>query len=137
MGALRMKLQQVIDAAFGVKDAQPAPQKPSAAFKERERMFAEQARKLATLREARLTDVGPGAPELHVFEVVRYRGHWRTLHGTIRSSPFADQATAILAAKKLAKLKRDQGHAVKVVLQRTDGNAVIQAIDDEACAPAS
>jgi hypothetical protein len=130
-----MKLQHVIDAAFGVKDVQPAPQSPSDAFRERERMFAEQARKLEALRTARLT--GPGAPELHVFEVVRYRGHWRTLHGAKRSAPFADQAAAILAAKKLAKLKRGQGHVVKVVLQRTDGNAVIQAIDDEACVPAS
>lgn len=44
-----------------------------------------------------------------VFEVVRYRGHWRTLHCARRSSPFPDQTAAILAAKKLARSKRDQG----------------------------
>ena len=121
-----MKLQHVIDAAFGMKDAERAPQRPSDAFNERERRSAEQAQKIQALRQARLAKVGADAPGLHVFEVVRYRGHWRTLHGAKRSSPYADQAAAILAAKKLAKVKQDQGHAVKVILQRTDGNAVIQ-----------
>jgi hypothetical protein len=65
-----------------------------------------------------------------VIEVVRFRGHWRTLHRKRHSPPFPDQAAALAAAKKPAIAKRKEGHEVKVVLQRTDGNAVVQAIDD-------
>jgi Cu/Ag efflux protein CusF len=36
----------------------------------------------------------------------------------------------VAAAKKLALAKRKEGREVKVVLQRTDGNAVVQAIND-------
>ena len=49
------------------------------------------------------------------------------------SAPFPDQVAAIMAAKKLARKKRDLGHLVEVVLRRTDGIAVVQSIDDDAC----
>ena len=44
--------------------------------------------------------------------------------------PYSDQNAAIMSARKLAIAKRKHGHNVKVVLRRTDGNEVIQAIDD-------
>jgi hypothetical protein len=68
-----------------------------------------------------------------VFEVVRHRGHWRTLHCAKHSAPFPDQAAAILAAKKLARNKRDLGHAVEVILRRTDGASVVQPVDGDEC----
>ena len=71
------------------------------------------------------------APAPLLFEVVRLRGHWRTRHGGKSSAAFPDQASAIAAAKKLAIAKRNEGHAVKVILQRTDGKEVVQALDDE------
>ena len=70
----------------------------------------------------------PGAP---AFRNRSIRGHWRTRHANEDSSAFPDQASAIAAAKKLAIAKRKKGHDVKVVLQRTDGNEVVQPIDDE------
>ena len=68
-----------------------------------------------------------------VFEIVRHRGHWRTLHGAKRSSPFPDQTAAIMAAKRLARQKRDSGHAVEVILRRTDGDCVVQSVDGDEC----
>jgi hypothetical protein len=126
-----MNLQEMIDAAFGAEPKPPAPQVPSEALKERERALAARAEKIESLRLARLAsaDEPPLAPLL--FEVVRLRGHWRTRHGGKSSAAFPDQASAIAAAKKLAIAKREQGQAVKVVLQRTDGQEVVQAIDDE------
>ena len=124
-----MTLQDMIDAAFGAQEKAPPPQAASEAAKERDRAFADRARKIESLRMARLTGEPVLAPLL--FEVVRVRGHWRTRHANKDSSAFPDQASAIAAAKKLAIAKRKQGHDVKVVLQRTDGNEVVQAIDDE------
>ena len=126
-----MKLQEMIDAAFGAQQAAPPPQAPSEAFKERDRAFAARAEKIESLRLARLTNAGEPAPAPLLFEVVRIRGHWRTRRGNKESAALPDQASAIAAAKKLAIAKRKQGHAVKVVLQRTDGREVVQAIDDE------
>ena len=68
-----------------------------------------------------------------VFEVVRHRGHWRTRHCAKHSAPFVDQSAAILAAKKLARSKRDLGHTVEVILRRTDGDSVVQSIDGDEC----
>jgi hypothetical protein len=124
-----MKLQDMIDAAFGASDTPNPIQAPTEVFMERERAFSEQAKKIEALRQARLAGAGE-IPQAFVFEVVRYRGHWRTLYSNKRSSPFPDQAAAILAAKKLAIAKRQDGHEVKVVLRRTDGNAIILSIDD-------
>ena len=126
-----MKLQEMIDAAFGEQPTPPAPQVMGEAVKERARAFAARADKIESLRLARLAsaDEPPLAPLL--FEVVRLRGHWRTRHGGKSSAAFPDQASAIAAAKKLAIAKRDLGNSVKVVLQRTDGQEVVQAIDDE------
>ena len=126
-----MTLQDMIDAAFGAQEKAPPPQAPSEASKERERAFADRAKKIESLRAARLTNAGEPALAPLLFEVVRIRGHWRTRHAGKDSSAFPDQTSAIAAAKKLAIAKRKQGHEVKVVLQRTDGNEVIQAIDDE------
>jgi hypothetical protein len=66
-------------------------------------------------------------------EIVRHRGHWRTLIGGKHSTPFADQPAAILAAKTLARRKRDLGQSVEVILRRTDGESVVQSIDDDEC----
>lgn len=126
-----MKLQEMIDAAFGAQPAPRAPQGPSEASQERDRAFAVQADKIESLRLARLASAGDPAPAPLLFEVVRFRGHWRTRHGGKNSAALPDQASAILAAKKLAIARRKLGHEVTVVLQRTDGNAVVQAIDDE------
>ena len=126
-----MKLQEMIDAAFGEEPKPPAPQAPSEAFLERDRLLAVRAEKIENLRMARLTNVSDPAPAPLLFEVVRFRGHWRTRHGGKNSAALADQATAIIAARKLALAKRKLGHEVKVVLQRTDGREVEQALDDE------
>ena len=124
-----MKLQEMIDAAFGAQPTPPAAQIPSEALKERDRAFAVRAEKIESLRLARMAD--EPAPAALLFEVVRIRGHWRTRHGGKNSAAFPDQMSAIAAAKKLAIAKRKLGHPVKVVLQRTDGNEVMQAIDVE------
>ena len=71
-----------------------------------------------------------------VFEVVRHRGHWRTLRTGKRSLPFPDQTAAILAAKKLARQKKAEGHSVAVILRRTDGDSVVQSVDTDECAQA-
>ena len=126
-----MTLQDMIDAAFGAEEKAHAPQAPSEAFKERDRAFSDRAQKVESLRLARLTNAGePALPPL-LFEIVRIRGHWRTRHANKDSAALPDQASAIAAAKKLAIAKRKQGHAVKVVLQRTDGREVMQPLDDE------
>ncbi len=125
-----MKLQEMIDAAFGAEPTPPAPQVKGEAVNDRERAFAARADKIESLRLARLAGAGESAPPPLLFEVVRLRGHWRTRHAGKSSAAFPDQASAIAAAKKLAIAKRDLGHAVKVVLQRTDGQEVVQAIDD-------
>jgi hypothetical protein len=126
-----MTLQDMIDAAFGAQEKAPPPQAASEASKARDRAFADRTKKIESLRVARLTNAGEPALAPLLFEVVRVRGHWRTRHANKDSSALPDQESAIAAAKKLAIAKRKQGHAVKVVLQRTDGKEVIQAIDDE------
>jgi hypothetical protein len=125
-----MRLQEMIDAAFGAQEKLPAPQVRTEELKERERAFSERAEKIGALRQTRLAAASDTHPTSLVFEVVRFRGHWRTLHRNKHSAAFPDQASAVTAAKKLAIAKRKEGHEVKVVLQRTDGNAVIQSIDD-------
>ena len=129
-GSFRMKFQEMIDAAFGAQDKLPTPQLPTEKVKERERAFSQRAEKVEALRQARTNSAGERPPTPLLIEVVRFRGHWRTLHRHRHSSPFPDQAAAVKAAKKLAIAKRKDGHEVKVVLQRTDGNAVIQPVDD-------
>jgi hypothetical protein len=66
-----------------------------------------------------------------VFEIVRYRGYWRTRHRNKHSTPFSDQTAAIVAAKALAKKKRDLGNPVQVSLIRSDGQIVDQPLDGE------
>ena len=126
-----MTLQDMIDAAFGAQEKAPPPQAPSEAAKDRDRAFADRAEKIESLRMTRLTNASEPALAPLLFEVVRIRGHWRTRHANKDSSAFPDQASAIVAAKKLAIAKRKRGHDVKVLLQRTDGNEVVQPIDDE------
>jgi predicted DNA-binding WGR domain protein len=128
---LVQKLQQMIDAAFGTQ-AERTPQQASDAFLERERVLTERAERIKALRKRRLEDDGSNRPpSVFVFEVVRHRGHWRTLHRNKHSTPFPDQAAAVLAAKELARKKRDQGHDVEVRLVRTDGQVVVQPVDEE------
>ena len=122
--------QAVIDAAFGLAATDRPPQAPSDDCKARNHAFQERAKKIEALRQIRL-DSSHERPASLLFEVVRHRGHWRTLHCSKHSSPFADQAAAVLAAKKLARKKRSLGHAVGVVLRRTDGQSVPQLLDDE------
>jgi hypothetical protein len=81
----------------------------------------------------RLGAAGEADKQSFMFEVVRHRGHWRTLHGGKRSSPFSDQTAAILAAKKLARRKRAEGHSVEVILRRTDGDSIAQSVDTDDC----
>jgi hypothetical protein len=124
------KLQQMIDAAFPKTDAKRSPQGPSEAFAERERSFAQTAARVETLRQARVeADRPANAPVL--FEVVRHRGSWRILHRGKHTSPFSDQTAAIMAAVKQAKAKREDGTAVEVRLNRTDGVVIVQSLDDE------
>lgn len=125
------KLQAMLDKAFGSARAPREPERPSEGFLERERAFAERAKKIESLRQARVGGESKPWSGALVFEVVRHRGHWRTLHRNRYSSPYADQGTAILAAKNLARKKRDLGHAVEVRLRRTDGQVVPQAIEDD------
>ena len=125
------KLQEMIDAAFGT-EAKRTAQHPSEAFLERERILNEQARKIQALRQARMRDDGSKqSPVLLTLDVVRYRGHWRVRHRNKYSTPYPDQPAAILAAKKLAREKRESGRPVEVRLMRTDGQVVVQSIDDE------
>ena len=125
-----MTLQDMIDAAFGAQEKAPPPQAPSEAAKDRDRAFADRAEKIESLRMTRLTNASEPALAPLLFEVVRIRGHWRTRHANKDSSAFPDQASAIAAARKLAIAKRKRGHDVKVLLQRTDGNEVVQPIDE-------
>jgi Uncharacterized protein conserved in bacteria (DUF2188) len=124
------KLQQMIDAAFPGKEAERTPQKPSEAFAERERSFAETAARVEALRQARVKADQPANAVL-LFEVVRHRGSWRIRHRGKHTSPFSDQTAAIAAALKQAKAKRETGAAVEVRLNRTDGGVVVQPLDDE------
>jgi hypothetical protein len=124
--------QAMLDAAAGAPAAQRPPQEPSDASKERERAIAERARKIERLRQIRLDSPEGALPSL-VFEVVRHCGRWRTLHRGKLSPPFSDQTAAVLAAKALARKKRELGHSVEVVLRRTDGESVVQSIDDDEC----
>jgi len=124
--------QAMLDAAVGAPAAQRPPQEPSDASKERDRALAEHARKIERLRQIRL-DNSDEEPLSLVFEVVRHRGRWRTLHRGKLSPPFSDQTAAVLAAKALARKKRERGHSVEVVLRRTDGESVVQSVDDDEC----
>ena len=126
-----MKFQAIIDAALSVQDVRRAPQAPSVSFKQNEQAFQDRAAKIEALRAACLA--GQSISATAVFEVVRYRGHWRTLHNGQRSTPFADQRAAILAAKKLARLKLGGGRSAEVILRRVDGESVIQTIDNDEC----
>jgi hypothetical protein len=135
MGVPMKNFQAMIDAAFGLStNASHEPQLPSHAAQERDRAFAERASKIEALRQKRLKSPAI-PPERLSFEIVRHRGYWRTRYAGRHSSPFSDQAAAILAAKKLARKKRDLGHRVEVILRRTDGVAVPQSIDDDGCTP--
>jgi hypothetical protein len=137
-------LQAVIDAAFGElaqpnaaapASARPA-QAPSADFLARGRTFIQRAQAIEALRQRRLSSEALPLEAL-TFEIVRFRGYWRTLHARKHSGAFPDQAAAVLAAKKQARKKRDLGHPVKVILRRTDGTSVLQSLDDDQCASRS
>jgi len=122
------KFQDVVD--WVPVAAQRDPEAPSELFLERQRAFSERAKRIESLRNARINNVARVERRPLLFEVVRHRGHWRVLHHSRHSAPHADQAAAILAAKTRARKKRDQGHLVEVVLRRTDGGSVPQAIDE-------
>ncbi len=125
------KLQAMLDKAFGAPRAPREPERPSEGFLERERALAERARKIEALRQVRLAGPTDSKPEPLVFEVVRHRGHWRTLHRQKYSRSYADQVAALQAAKTLAREKRALGHTVEVRLCRADGQIIVQLIDNE------
>jgi hypothetical protein len=135
------RFQDVLDVAFGrsVQSVPAAPgpsgaaQAPSAALLSQAGALTGTAQAIEAVRRKRV-DARTAPAEALVFEIVRHRGHWRTLHARKHSTPFPDQAAAVMAAKKLARKKRALGHPVEVVLRRTDGLAVVQSIDDDACA---
>lgn len=106
---------------------------PSVALRYRKAALQERINQIATLRAVRVSSPGNAAPQALIFEVVRYRGHWRTLHNGKRSAPLADQAAAVLAAKKLARQKESEGNMVEVILRRTDGDSVTQSINTDEC----
>jgi hypothetical protein len=131
-GALMQKLQDMLDKAFGSAPAPREPERPSEAFLQRERAFADRAKKIESLRKARVAGGGAtSSAAADLIEVVRHRGHWRTRHHSKHSGPCEDQAAAILAARELARKKRDLDHTVEVRLCRTDGQIVPIAIDEE------
>ena len=70
-------------------------------------------------------------PPTLVFEIVRYRGYWRTRHRNKHSKPYSDQEAAVLAAKALARKMREQGNPVQVCLVRSDGQIVDQPLDGD------
>ena len=125
-----MRFQKIIDATLGAQQKLLSPQVSTDELAKRERGFSERAKEIETLRQIGPGTVAETVPISFVFEVVRHRGHWRTFHCNKHSSGFPDQAVAVAAAKKLAIAKRKQGHDVKVILRRTDGNEVTQTIDD-------
>jgi hypothetical protein len=125
------KLQAMLDKAFGAPRTPREPERPSQGFLERERALAERAKKIELLRQARLAGPTESKPEPLVFEVVRHRGHWRTLHRKKYSKSYADQVAAVQAAKTLAREKRALGHTVEVRLCRADGQIIVQVIDSE------
>jgi hypothetical protein len=125
------KLQAMIDKAFALPKAPREPERPSEAFLERERAFTERAKKIELLRQARVAGGEAEAPRSLLFEVVRHRGHWRTLHRNRYSGPCDDQGAAILAARRLARKKRDEGHAVEIRLRRTDGQVLPLPLEEE------
>ena len=125
------KLQAMIDKAFALPKTPREPERPSEAFLERERVFAERAKKIELLRQARVAGREVEVPHSLLFEVVRHRGHWRTLHRNRYSGPCDDQAAAIQAARRLARKKRDEGHDVDIRLRRTDGQIVPLPLEEE------
>ena len=125
------KLQAMIDKAFALPKAPREPERPSEAFLERERAFTERAKKIELLRQTRVAGREVETPRSLLFEVVRHRGHWRTLHRNRYSGPCDDQGAAILAARRLARKKQDEGHAVEIRLRRTDGQIVPLPLEEE------
>lgn len=111
-------LQQHLDFAFRAFQRAKAPDPPNEEVLGRERAFRDQADKIEKLRQQRISS------EVLVYEVVRHRGHWRVLHQKRHSKPFGDQEAAIDAAKRAAAETANKGHAVQVILRRTDGQVV-------------
>lgn len=118
-------LQQHIDAAFKAT-RRPKPQiLPDQEVLTRQRAFEDQASKLQHLRQQRV------AHQQLVYEVVRHRGHWRILHLKKHSKPFDSQAKALVEAHRTAGAQAERGHAVEVILRRTDGQSVPHTPSDE------
>jgi hypothetical protein len=118
-------------AKFGGRAKEREPQRPSAAFLERERSFDEQRKRTEALKQARLTGHSSDRdPARLIFEVVHRRGQWRILHRNKHSAQYADQGAAILAAKDLARKKRQGGQSVEVRLIRIEGQVVTLSIDE-------
>jgi hypothetical protein len=90
--------QTILDAATSALAAQRPSQRPSDDSKERECALAQNARKIDQLRRVRLGSPEAASSSL-VFEVVRHRGRWRTIHRGKLSAPYSDQSAAILARK--------------------------------------
>ncbi len=118
-------LQQHLDTAFAVMRKTKAPNPPNEEVLGRQRAFRDQADRIEKLRQERVSS------EVRLYEVVRHRGHWRILHNEKHSKPFDSQEAAIDGAKRTAAEASSKGHAVQVVLRRTDGQVVACALTDE------
>lgn len=118
-------LQQHIDGAFKVT-SRPRPEMlPDQEVLTRQRVFQDQASKLQHLRQQRV------AHQQLVYEVVRHRGRWRILHLKKHSKPFDSQTEALDEAQRTARAQAKRGHAVEVILRRTDGQIVPHTPTDE------
>ena len=125
------KFQITLTSAGEVR-AEFKHQHPSSAFLDREQAFNERARTIEALRQRRTNTVrAVQESNLHLYEIVLSRGHWRMLHNNRHSTAYADQAAAILASKVIARKKRALGLAVEVRLIRSDGQVVVQSLDGD------
>ncbi len=113
------KLQELLDAS-GADVALRTAQQPSDAFLERQKLFLEQETRLSELRRIRLAAKG-SAPGARTYDVVRHNGAWRVLYLGRHSAGFASQQEAISAAVEKARAQTARGRAVRVRLNRTDG----------------
>lgn len=118
-------LQQQFGDSLRVIRKAKAPNRPNEEVLGRQRAFRDQADKIEKLRQQRVSR------ELLVYEVVHHRNRWRILHQNRHSKPFGDQETAIDAAKRIAAETANKGHAVQVILRRTDGGFVNYALVDD------
>lgn len=90
-------------------------------------------RRLGGGRDKKSTDSDPqGEPSVPklIYEIVRHRGFWRTLHAGKFSPSYDNQEAAIAAAVSKAKQDVAEGRPALVRLKRTDGDERIVDLDE-------